>query len=342
MEELMDTITVTEKRDDGIVLFEMKNENLTVKVTNLGCHILSILMKDKNGQEDDVVLGLEEVDDYYRDDKYLGALVGRVANRIGHGSFCLNGKRYELAINSGVNHLHGGQIGFDKKLFDYEIKEDRIIFTYVSPHMEEGYPGTLTLKAEYCLEGDVLTIRYHAVSDQDTICNFTNHSYFNLTGGKTDILTHKLLIEADQILCIDHTGLATGETMDVEGTAFDFRSYHSIGERIGADEEQLKLGGGYDHTFLLNKAENQMELYHEETGRKLSISTTLPGVQLYTANFLSGGLPGKHGENKNRYAVCLETQMMPNSINIETEPGVILRKGESFESSTSYKFEIVK
>jgi aldose 1-epimerase len=173
-------VTITEKRDNGVVLFRMESDKLTVDVTNLGGHIRAVYMEDKNGQVDDIVLGVKDVEDIYEDDKYLGALVGRVANRIGGASFVLNGKTYKLASNNDPNCLHGGNIGFDQKLFDYEIENNKIIFTYMSPDMEEGFPGDLTLVAVYQLEGDTLTISYHAVSDQDTICNFTNHSYFNL------------------------------------------------------------------------------------------------------------------------------------------------------------------
>lgn len=335
-------VTITEKRDNGVVLFRMESDKLTVDVTNLGGHIRAVYMEDKNGQVDDIVLGVKDVEDIYEDDKYLGALVGRVANRIGGASFVLNGKTYKLASNNDPNCLHGGNIGFDQKLFDYEIENNKIIFTYMSPDMEEGFPGDLTLVAVYQLEGDTLTISYHAVSDQDTICNFTNHSYFNLNGNKRDILHHKLKMKADQIMCIDSTGCTTGEYMDVAGTPFDFREFHEIGERIEEDDSQLKLGGGYDHHFVFCSDQDQVQLYDEESGRQLTISTTLPGAQIYSSNFLAGGRPGKNGENKDRYAVAIETQLMPNSINLEEEPTVILRKGESFDASTSYRFEVVK
>jgi aldose 1-epimerase len=335
-------VTIKEKRDNGIVLFQMKSDQLTVEVTNLGCHVRAIYMEDKNGQIDDVVLGVKDVEDIYHDEKYLGALVGRVANRIGGASFVLNGKTYNLAANNTPNCLHGGNKGFDQKLFDYELENNKIIFSYVSPDMEEGFPGMLTLVVVYQLEGDTLTIMYHAVSDQDTICNFTNHSYFNLNGNKHEILDHKLKIEADQIMCIDSTGCTTGEYLDVSGTPFDFREFHKIGERINDDNAQIKLGGGYDHHFVFCKGADQVQLFDEESGRKLTISTTLPGAQVYTANFLAGGMPGKNGENKDRYAVAIETQLMPNSINLEEEPSVILRKGKSYKESTSYKFEVVK
>lgn len=333
----MTEIKILKQRENGITFFEMKNEELQIKVTNLGCHILSIFTKDRRGNEEDVVLSFEDIEDCHHDGSYMGAVVGRVANRIAGAEFELNGVNYPLYANNGPNHLHGGKEGFNQKLFQYEILEHGIQFLYHSPDMEEGYPGNLTLKVIYQIKGNTLEVRYEAVSDQDTLVNITNHSYFNLTGGKDKIYHHQLKMAAKQIACVDENCLATGEFMDVNGTPFDFREFHEIGERIHEEHEQLKFANGYDHSFLADQA----VLYDPVSGRKLTVSTTLPAIQVYTGNFLEGGCLGKHGKPyENRDGVALETQFLPNSIHIEKEPKVILRQGQKYESVTSYKFEV--
>lgn len=337
----MTEIRTIEQRENGICLFEMKNESLRVITTNLGCHILSVFAKDREGNEADVVLGFKDVEDCHHDGSYMGALVGRVANRIGNAEFQLNGKRYRLAANNGKNHLHGGEAGWNQRLFDYEVTDRGICFHYQSPDMEEGYPGTVDLQADYILENNVLRIEYKAWADQDTLINVTNHTYFNLSGGREKIYHHQLMMKADQIACVDEDCLADGTFLDVKDTPFDFRDFHEIGERIHEEHEQLKLGGGYDHSYLVSQEYDQAVLYEPVSGRKLTISTTLPCIQLYTGNFLAGGCDGKHGKPyENRDGVALETQFLPNSIHIEKEPKVILRKEEQYQSVTSYKFEV--
>lgn len=336
-------IQVIQHLDDGIDFISMKNEELEVVVTNYGCTIIKVLMKDKNGHIDDVVLGYDDIQSYQTLDAYLGALVGRIANRIGKGKFELNGKEYTLAINNGPNHLHGGIKGFSYQVFDYEIKnDDTIEFHYLSKDGEEGYPGNLDFKAIYQLVGDTLKVRYLASSDQDTIINITNHSYFNLSGKKENVYQHSLQIKADRFACIDADGLPTGEFKDVEGTSFDFRQPALIGERVDNDDEQLQLGKGFDHPFIFNDNENQVVLTHESTGRTLIVSTTLPGAQIYTANYLDGRL-GKYGQHYyERDAVCIETQNLPDAIHIEKQPTTILKKGESYDETTSYQFKVIK
>lgn len=337
----MTEIKVIEQREDGAHIIEMRGKDLTVKVTNLGCHILSVLMKDKDGCVDDIVLGLQNLDDYKKDKKYIGGILGRVGNRIKNGKFILNGKEYHLAVNNGPNHLHGGLEGFDKKIWDYEVRENRVIFHYLSKDMEEGYPGNLRIHVSYELIGNILTMVYYGTTDKDTIVNLVNHTYFNLSGGKEKIYDHMLKIKAAHIACIDRDGCTTGKKLPVDGTQFDFRGFHKIGERINEDNEQLKFAGGYDHPYIFSDQNDQITLFHEGTGRRVSISTNLPTVQLYTANFLEGGFPGKGGRvNENRDGVCLETQFMPNSINLEEEPDVILRKEDSYAVFTTYKFEV--
>lgn len=200
---MITAVNVIEERENDITFFEMKNDELQIRVTNLVCHILSIFAKDRDGKQEDVVLGFEEIEDCKEDGTYMGAIVGRVANRIKGASFELNGKTYKLAVNNGPNHLHGGEIGFDQKIFCYEIIENGILFSCISPDMEEGYPGTLELKVKYLLTGNNLTMEYEAWSDEDTLCNITNHSYFNLSAGKEKIYDHYLKINADKIACVD-------------------------------------------------------------------------------------------------------------------------------------------
>lgn len=331
-----------EERENGVCLFELKNDEIKVIASNLGGHILSIFTKDRDGEEGDVVLGFENVEDCHHDGSFMGAIAGRVANRIGNAQFELNGKTYYLAANNGPNSLHGGIEGFNQKIFKYEILEDGIRFIYLSPDMEEGYPGSLYLKVVYRLCKNELKMKYEAVSDQDTLVNITNHSYFNLSAGKENkIYHHEMKIKADEIACVDENCLANGDFLKVENTPFDFKEFHEIGERINENHEQLKLAGGYDHSFMLKDEEDQLVLYDKKTGRKLTMTTTLPCIQVYTGNFLSGGCNGKGGKPyENRDGVALEPQFLPNSIHIEEEPKVILRKGEQYEAVTSYRFEV--
>lgn len=335
-------IRVVEKIDDQIDLIEMKSDELTVVVSNYGCTIVKVLMKDRDGKIDDVVLGYDNFSDYQTKDAYLGALVGRTANRIGQGKFILNDKTYTLPINNGPNCLHGGIKGFSYQVFNYKIVGDTIEFSYLSKDGEEGYPGNLNFKAIYSLDQDTLKIQYLAISDQDTIINITNHSYFNLSGAKEAIYDHQLLVHSDKYACIDPDGLPTGKFNNVKNTPFDFNTMTRIGDVIDSDDEQIKLGAGFDHPFIFNQNRNQAELYHEAIGRKLTVSTTLPGAQIYTANYLDGRI-GKYGIRYPRhYAVCIETQNLPDAINIEEKPTTILKKGEIYNETTSYKFEVIK
>lgn len=336
-------IEVIEKLDDGIDLISMKNENLEVVVSNFGCTIVKVLMEDKNGNVDDVVLGYDNFEYYKTLDAYLGALVGRIANRIKEGKFSLNGEDYTLAVNNGPNHLHGGIKGFSYQIFDYEIIDDTIIeFHYLSKDKEEGYPGNLDFKAIYQLQDDTLHVHYLATTDKDTIINITNHSYFNLSGKKENIYHHLLKINADRFACIDANGLPTGVIKDVKDTPFDFNSPAYIGDRVECDDEQLKLGCGFDHPFIFSTKNNQVILTHEETGRCLVVSTTLPGAQIYTANYLDGRL-GKYGQHYYaRDAICIETQNLPDAIHLEESPTTILKKGEVYDERTSYQFKVIK
>ncbi len=336
-------IEVIKHIDDQIDLISMKNEQLEVVVSNYGCTIIKVIMADKNGHKDDVVLGYDDFTQYQTLDAYLGALVGRVANRIKAGQFRLNGQDYHLAVNNGPNHLHGGIKGFSYQVFDYTIEDEHTLkLHYLSKDGEEGYPGDLDLTVTYTLKDDTLTAHYQATSSADTLINITNHSYFNLSGHKENIYQHTLQIHASQFACVDSDGLTTGELKDVEGTPFDFRQPALIGERVEQDDEQLKIGKGFDHPFLFDTQSNQVILTHEPTGRQLIVSTTLPQAQIYTANYLDGRL-GKYGERYYaRDAVCIETQNMPDAIHLEEHPTTLLKKGETYDEITSYQFKVIQ
>lgn len=336
-------IEVIKHIEDQIDLISMKNEQLEVVVSNYGCTIIKVIMADKNGHKDDVVLGYDDFTQYQTLDAYLGALVGRVANRIKAGQFSLNGQDYHLAVNNGPNHLHGGIKGFSYQVFDYTIEDEHTLkLHYLSKDGEEGYPGDLDLTVTYTLKDDTLTAHYQATSSADTLINITNHSYFNLSGHKENIYQHTLQIHASQFACVDSDGLTTGELKDVEGTPFDFRQPALIGERVEQDDEQLKIGKGFDHPFLFDTQSNQVILTHEPTGRQLIVSTTLPQAQIYTANYLDGRL-GKYGERYYaRDAVCIETQNMPDAIHLEEHPTTLLKKGETYDEITSYQFKVIQ
>lgn len=336
-------IEVIKHIDDQIDLISMKNEQLEVVVSNYGCTIIKVIMADKNGHKDDVVLGYDDFTQYQTLDAYLGALVGRVANRIKAGQFSLNGQDYHLAVNNGPNHLHGGIKGFSYQVFDYTIEDEHTLkLHYLSKDGEEGYPGDLDLTVIYTLKDDTLTAHYQVTSSADTLINITNHSYFNLSGHKENIYQHTLQIHASQFACVDSDGLTTGELKDVEGTPFDFRQPALIGERVEQDDEQLKIGKGFDHPFLFDTQSNQVILTHEPTGRQLIVSTTLPQAQIYTANYLDGRL-GKYGERYYaRDAVCIETQNMPDAIHLEEHPTTLLKKGETYDEITSYQFKVIQ
>ncbi|MDD4369462.1 MAG: galactose mutarotase [Anaerostipes sp.] len=338
------SVEILEYGKDEIVVIQMKNDFLTVQFTNLGCHILSILMPDCYGVKEDIVLGYECIEDYYGDINHMGGVIGRVANRISGGRFTLNGREYPLEVNNGPNCLHGGNDGFDSRIYDYEVEGNKVIFTYVSKDMEQGFPGNLTVKISYELKEKSILMKCYGVCDQDTLINLTNHSYFNLAGNRKEkIYNHKLQVKANQIAMIDEMGCTTGEFMDVDGTPFDFREFHTVGERIHEEHQQLKFGSGYDIPYILSDEKNQITLIHPESGREMIISTSLPVTQVYSSNFLGGEPRGKEGVcYGSGDAICLETQYLPDSVHIEDEPKAILRKGEEYVSSTEYKFSLVK
>jgi aldose 1-epimerase len=325
-------------------LYSLAAGKIEVGIITYGGIVVSLRTPDRNGKLDDVVLGCDSVEKYVAQTAHFGGIIGRYANRIAHGSFQLDGQTYSIPKNNGDNALHGGIRGFDKVVWAAKQIKDGVELTYVSKDGEEGFPGTLTTTVRYTLSGNALRIEYSATTDKDTVLNLTNHSYFDLAGqGKGDVLGHVLKIDASRITPVDANLIPTGELMPVEGTPFDFRTPHAIGERIEADDAQLRLGHGYDHNFVLDHAAGQLaeaaEVYEPTTGRILRVSTTEPGVQLYTGNFLDGSITGKEGRvYKRRFAVCLETQHFPDSPNHPAFPTTELKPGQTFHSVTVLEF----
>ncbi|WP_423149006.1 aldose epimerase family protein [Rubrolithibacter danxiaensis] len=330
-------------------LYILKNEhNMQVAITNYGGRIVSILAPDRDGKLIDVVCGHGSLAGYRKeDDPYFGALIGRYANRICRGEFELNGKAYQLEINNGPNALHGGSRGFHARVWDVKaVTEDQLELHYFSTDGEEGYPGNLQVKVIYTVTNEnALQIEYQAVTDKATVVNLTNHSYFNLNGeGENTILDHILMINADYFTPIDETSIPLGKLHEVAETPFDFREPRTIGAFIGDKDEQLLNGQGYDHNFVLKHHGNTLGLcataYGPETGIFMEVETTQPGVQLYTGNFLNGkNQDGKGGKTyPYRSAFCLETQHFPDSPNQPDFPSTVLNPGETFNSTTIYKF----
>ncbi|OLC98071.1 MAG: galactose-1-epimerase [Acidobacteria bacterium] len=346
------------KTPDGepVDLYLLKNKNgVEVAITTYGGAVVSLKVSDRNGKLGDVVLGYDSLEGYENDKAYLGAIVGRYANRIAHAQFILDGKTYTLAKNNGENSLHGGIKGFNKKVWTAKAipgKYDQSLeLSYLSKDGEEGFPGNLKVTVTYMLmDSNKLRIEYSATTDKKTVVNLTNHSYFNLAGpGSGDILGHILQIEADKFTPVDSNLIPTGELRDVAGTPFDFRKPTAIGGRIDSDDEQIKLGGGYDHNFVLRSWEKPSggtpvaRVVERKSGRVLEVWTTLPGMQLYTGNFLDGTTKGKGGiAYTRRSAFCLETQYYPNSPNQPKFPSPVLRPGEHYHAMTLYKFSVEK
>ncbi len=318
-------------------------------VLNYGGMITQLWTPDRSGRLQDVILGYSDMIGVLTDRYYLGAIIGRYANRIAKGIFTLGGKRYMIARNDGNNHLHGGVKGFDKVVYQAEIIEKEAILTlkltYLSKDGEEGYPGNLDVSIYYSLsEADELSIEYMATTDKPTVINLTNHMYFNLSADyEMDILQHKLQINAEEFTPIDETLIPTGQLLPLKGTLLDFTALTPIGARINQDYEQLKLAGGYDHNFVLNK--NQAvpglaaKVYEPTSGRVLEVMTTEPGIQFYSGNFLDGAMVGKGGKLlKYRCGLCLEPQHFPDSPNKPDFPSTVLEPGETYYSKTVYRF----
>lgn len=339
--------TVDEKQ---VALYLLKNRfGMEVAITNYGAIVVAICVPDRDQKIEDVALGFDNLQDYIdRNDTYLGATIGRFGNRIANGQFSLDNVTYNLPINNGPNALHGGLKGFDKVVWDVvEASSNKLVLSYVSAHMEEGYPGNLTVNITFSItdEGE-LVITYSASTDKKTIVNLTNHTYFNLSGeGNGDVLAHEMMINADKYTPADDTSIPFGELADVAETPMDFREFKAIGKDVDADFEQITFGNGYDHNFVLNKTEEgELSLaaitYDSKSGRVLETYTTEPGVQFYSANWL-GGMKGKGGKAyENRTAFCLETQHFPDSPNKPHFPSVILEPGTPYAQICVYKFSV--
>lgn len=336
-----------------IILFTIKHDDGTIaKFTNYGATLVALKIPDKNKKIDNVVLGFDQFEQYKEIRAFYGATVGRYANRIDNGNFVLNGKEFQLNSNEGNNHLHGGINGFDRVIWDYEIIEDSIPsikFSYLSEDGEENYPGNFNISVTYSFTPKhELIIQYEMSTDQPTIKNVSNHSYFNLSGNvKNSILNHYLQLNSEEFLPIDDELIPTGELRKVEDTPMDFRKPIKIGARINLDNTQLKYGGGYDHCWVLNQKTFKDdlifagELFDSVSGRVMEIYTTEPAIQFYSGNFMDGTHKGREGiPYKYRHAVCLETQHYPDSPNHENFPSTILNPGDKYISKTVYKFFI--
>jgi aldose 1-epimerase len=334
----------------AVTLYTLRNAHgLRADITNYGAIVTRLLVPDREGTVADVVLGYDSLADYLAGSPYFGAIVGRYGNRIAKGTFTLDGVRYHLAVNNGPNALHGGLKGFDKVVWQAEPYADSteagLRLHYVSPDGEEGYPGRLDVAVTYALTDDnALRIDYRLTTDRATIHNVTHHGYFNLAGHASgDILRHELMLSADRFTPIDSTLIPTGALEDVAGTPFDFRTPTAIGARIGADDEQIRFGGGYDHNFVLNGESGTLRLVGRvrdpQSGRVMEISTTEPGIQFYSGNFLDGSNVGKGGARyEHRAGFCLEMQHFPDSPNHPAFPSTVLRPGEEYRSTTLYQF----
>lgn len=351
------TATSFGKTADGqnVQIYTLRNRNgMEARITNYGGIVVSLTAPDRDHKFADVALGYNTLDDYMNPPfPYFGAIIGRYGNRIAKGRFTLNGVEYKLAVNNGENHLHGGLKGFDRVIWGAQQRNTAagpaLLLNYVSKDGEEGYPGNLRVTVLYTLtHKNELKIDYTASSDKDTVTNLTHHSYFNLAGeGNGDILDHRVVIRASRFVPTDAGSIPTGELKNVAGTPFDFLSAHTIGERINQDDQQLKFGNGYDHTWVINGRMGVLRqaasVYEPTTGRVMEVWTTEPGVQFYTGNFLDGSRPGKSGKPyQRRTGFCLETQHYPDSPNRPNFPTTTLRKGAVYRSTTIYRFSARK
>jgi len=333
-------------------LYTLRNETgMEAKITNYGGIIVSLTAPDKNGTFSDITLGMDSLSGYEKGVPYFGALIGRYGNRIAKGKFTLDGKAYTLATNNMGNHLHGGLKGFDKVLWTatpVEGEEPALKLAYTAKDSEEGYPGNLNVEVTYTLQKDnALRIDYKATTDKPTVVNLTNHAYFNLAG-QGDILSHEVTLNADRFLPVNETLIPTGELKPVAGTPFDFTTSTVIGKRINdSSDVQIKYGLGYDHAWVLTDSSKTSKLaatvYEPTTGRVMEVFTTEPAIQFYTGNFLDGTLTGKGGVvYQKRTGLCLETEHYPDSPNQPNFPTTTLRPGETYQTSTIYKFSTRK
>jgi aldose 1-epimerase len=328
-----------------VEIYTLEEGAIKARVMTYGARLVSLEVPDRKGKVADIVLGYESLAGYTADPKsYFGSIVGRYGNRIAHATFSLDGKRYQLPANDGVNTLHGGIKGFDKLVWQGHEIPHGVELTLVSKDGDQGFPGTLTARVRYTLEAHALKIEYFATTDKDTVLNLTNHSYFNLAGeGQGDILSHLMMIPADRFTPVDSGLIPTGELAPVAGTPLDFHHPTAIGARINDGNEQMKLGGGYDHNYVLNGKMGVLQqaarVVEPTTGRVLTVETTQPGVQFYSGNFLDGTLHGKQGHVYNKHSgFCLETQHFPDSPNHPKFPTSELKPGQTYHEVTIFSF----
>ena len=345
----MEKLTVkdfgTTEKGQKALLYTMKNDaGTSVSVSDYGAALVSLFVRGKDGNPVDVVLGYDNVTGYEKGGDSIGATVGRNANRIGGASIEINGVTYELDKNDNGNNLHSGYDYYNKRFWDVaENADDHVTFRLHSPDKDQGYPGALDMYVTYTLDEDsMLTIHYEAVPDKDTVINMTNHSYFNLNGHDSGtVLNHSVTLDAESFTPADRESIPTGEIRSVDGTPMDFRSGKTLGKEIDADYEPLRFGGGYDHNWVLKnegRFDKGAEVTADRSGIRMEVYTDLPGVQMYTANFLNGE-PGKEGAlYGKRSAVCLETQYFPDAIHHDNFPGPVCRAGEKYDTRTAYRF----
>lgn len=333
------------KKGEEAHLYLLENKNgVKAYLTDYGAALVRILVPDKNNELRDVVLGYDDTAGYEQGDVFFGATVGRNANRVGGAHVEIAGKVYKLEKNDNDNNLHSGTHYYNKRLWDVvEQADDHVAFVLHSPDGDQGYPGAFDMHVTYTLDdSNELTIHYVAVPDQDTVINMTNHSYFNLNGHASGtVLGHKVTVNADSFTPADAYSIPTGEIRSVEGTPMDFRSGRVLGDDIDTDYEPLRFGSGYDHNWVLKnegRFDKVAEVASEESGIVMEVYTDLPGVQIYTANFVDGE-PGKDGASYiKRSAVCLETQYFPDAVHHENFPQPLCRKGEKYDTRTAYRF----
>lgn len=354
LSELKPANFISKIDNDSVGFYTLRNSNgIEINFSNFGQRIISLHTPDRKGNFEDIVLGYSNVDDFKNKRNYYGCIVGRYGNRIAKAQFELDGVTYNLAKNNNENHLHGGDKGFQSHVWKVdEFSENSISFSRTSPDMEEGYPGNLNLIVKYKITNDnELIIKYKAVTDKATVINLTHHSFFNLQGaGNGDINNHELMINADYFTPVAEGLIPTGEISKVEGTPLDFTMPKTIGSDIDQDFEQLKIGNGYDHNFVLNATpvlssglKLAATVFEPNSGRTMEVHTSEPGVQLYTGNFLNGSDIGKNGKSYTfRGAFCLEAQHYPDSPNNPQFPSTRLNPGETYESTTIYKFGVLK
>jgi len=340
------------KMPDGsaVDVYTLSEGPVEAKIITFGGIVESLKVPDKAGKSDDVVLGFDSLDDYVKisnapeGNPFFGAIIGRYANRIAKGKFTLDGKEYSVPINNPPNSLHGGPHGFNNVVWKGKEIPHGVELTYLSKDGEAGYPGNLTATVRYTLEHSALRVDYSATTDKDTVVNLTNHSYFNLAGqGHGDILNNMLTLHASLFTPVDSTLIPTGELRSVVNTPFDFTKSTRVGDRIDADDEQIRFGKGYDHNWVLDSSSGKLidaaEVYEPTTGRVLRVSTTQPGMQFYTGNFLDGTLKGKGGATYvRRGALCLETQHFPDSPNHPKFPSTELKPGQRYHTVTVFSF----